>query len=337
MKFTRMPENTFKQLQLNAGIITTDFDIETGEVQEADLLGATTGGVSFTATPEYSDFGEDIDNCPVNVYQLKQLDSWTITMSGTFVTIDAKAAARLIGAGDVDKENTMKIKPRNDVLDTDFKDLWWIGDYSDVNLDNEEKGGNAGFVAVHMMNALSTGGFQIQSGNREKGQFAFEFTGHYSIDAQDTVPFEVYIMSGADESGDRKMTIPDNSGNLDGFLPSGGDGVNISDIMENDVKVNWNGTNGNVIGTFPYKSEFESFSTKPEEKSGHYFALELGDEYEGKPITVKGMQEKTAVDRKWVLRIDGVVEAGKKFTFSTDGKQIATLDFANATLKPNVE
>lgn len=335
MKFTRMPENTFKQLQLNAGIITTDFDIETGEVQEADLLGATTGGVSFTATPEYSDFGEDIDNCPVNVYQLKQLDSWTITMSGTFVTIDAKAAARLIGAGDVDKENTMKIKPRNDVLDTDFKDLWWIGDYSDVNLDNEEKGGNAGFVAVHMMNALSTGGFQIQSGNREKGQFAFEFTGHYSIDAQDTVPFEVYIMAGADESGDRKMSIPDNSGNLDGFLPSG-EGVTISDLMDKDVKVNWNGIDGNVIGTFPHKADFSEFSNDESEQEGHYFVMELGTEYEGKPITMKGTQEKTATDRKWVLRVDGVVEQGKKFEVECDGKKIMTLDFANATLKPAV-
>lgn len=68
MKFTRIPENTFKQLQLNAGILTTNFTPASGEVQEAELLGATTGGVSFTATPEYSDWGEDIDNCPVLCY-----------------------------------------------------------------------------------------------------------------------------------------------------------------------------------------------------------------------------------------------------------------------------
>lgn len=191
MKYTRIPENTFKNLQLNAGILATDFDPENGDVKEEDLMGATTGGVNFTATPEYSDYGEDIDNAPVNVKELKKLDSWSITMSGSFVTINTTTGKMLVGAADVDGSDKSLIKPRNDVKTADFQDLWWIGDYSDVN-----DGGNAGFVAVHMLNALSTGGFQIQSGNREKGQFSFEFTGHYSIDDQDVVPFEVYIKSG---------------------------------------------------------------------------------------------------------------------------------------------
>jgi hypothetical protein len=47
-----------------------------------------------------------------------------------------------------------------------------------------------------MMNALSTGGFQIQTADKEKGQFSFEFTGHYSKDSADTVPFEIYIKAG---------------------------------------------------------------------------------------------------------------------------------------------
>lgn len=199
MKYTRIPESTFKKLQLNAGILAAKFDPETGEVDEKDLLGATSGGVSFTATPEYSDFGEDIDNAPVNVKELKKLSNWTVTMSGNFVTVDTTLAQRLIGAADIDRGNTALVTPRNDVKIDDFKDLWWIGDYSDINDDGGEDGA-AGFVAVHMLNSLSTGGFQIQSGNREKGQFAFEFTGHYSIDNQDKVPFEVYVKSGEVDS-----------------------------------------------------------------------------------------------------------------------------------------
>ena len=196
MKFTRIPENTFKQLQLNAGILATSFTPADGTLEEQNLIGATTGGVNFTAEPEYSDWGEDIDNCPVNVKELKKLDNWTVTMSGTFITVDTKAGKMLIGAADI---SSNKITPRNDVDLKDFQDLWWVGDYSDINTDGESDG-KAGFVAVHMMNALSTGGFQIQSGNREKGQFEFEFTGHYSIDAQDTVPFEVYISAGTNDA-----------------------------------------------------------------------------------------------------------------------------------------
>ena len=194
MKFTRIPETAFQTLQLNAGILLSDFTPGTGTVEETDILGATSGGVNFTATPTYSDFGEDIDNCPVNVLELKKLDSWEVTMSGTFITVDTALAKTLIGAADIGTGDKTKVTPRNDVLETDFSDIWWVGDYSDKN-----GNANGGYLAIHMLNGLSTGGFQLQSGNRAKGQFSFEFTGHYSIDAQDTVPFEVYVKAGTAE------------------------------------------------------------------------------------------------------------------------------------------
>lgn len=194
MKFTRIPETAFQSLQLNAGILLSNFTPGTGTVEETDILGATSGGVNFTATPTYSDFGEDIDNCPVNVLELKKLDSWEVTMSGTFITVDTALAKTLIGAADIGTGDKTKVTPRNDVLETDFSDIWWVGDYSDKNGNT-----NGGYLAIHMLNGLSTGGFQLQSGNRAKGQFSFEFTGHYSIDAQDTVPFEVYVKAGTAE------------------------------------------------------------------------------------------------------------------------------------------
>lgn len=194
MKFTRIPESTFQKLQLNAGILASNFNPSTGEVNEEDLLGATSGGVNFNATPSYSDYGEDIDNAPTNVKELKKEDDWDIKMSGNFVTVDTTLGRRLIGPADIDAEDTTKITPRKDLVDSDFTDLWWVGDYSDKNGKT-----NGGFIAIHMMNTLSTGGFQLQSGNREKGQFAFEFTAHYSIEEQDTVPFAVYVKEGTAE------------------------------------------------------------------------------------------------------------------------------------------
>nr|DAE44110.1 MAG TPA: major tail protein [Caudoviricetes sp.] len=193
MRFTLIPEKTFEQLQLNAGVLLSSFTpagMEQSAILEA-LIAATSGGVNFTATPTYTDFGEDIDNAPVNVKELKKLESWEIKMSGTFVTATPEMVKRMIGAADVDGTDATKVVPRNDVLDTDFKDLWWVGDYSDKNSDT-----TGGFVAIHMLNTLSTGGFQLQSGNREKGQFSFEFTAHYSIQDQTKVPFEVYVSAG---------------------------------------------------------------------------------------------------------------------------------------------
>lgn len=192
MKYTQIPSTAFQNIQLNAGILVDSFVPATGVIGR--LLGATTGGVNFTDTIEYLDFGEDIDNCPKNMLELKKLDSHDVKMSGTFVTIDATTAKILAGASDVDEMDATHIVPRNDLLATDFNDLWWVGDYSDVNT-----GDNAGFVAIHMLNVLNTGGFQIQSTDKAKGQFAFEFTGHYSMNAQDVVPYEIYIQQGGAE------------------------------------------------------------------------------------------------------------------------------------------
>ena len=192
MKYTKIPETTFKNLQLNAGVLLSNFNPATATVANESIIGATTGGVNFAANPTFSDQGDGIDNCPKNMMELKKLDFWDINMSGTYVTVDANAVKALVGAADVSGN---KITPRNDLKLTDFTDVWWVGDYSDQNGET-----NGGFVAIHMMNTLSTGGFAIKSSDNGKGNFAFTYTAHYSISAQDTVPFEVYVKAGTAES-----------------------------------------------------------------------------------------------------------------------------------------
>lgn len=192
MKFTQIPADTFENLQMNAGILLDEFTPSTGVI--GNIIGATTGGINFTATPTYSDYGEDIDNCPKNMKELKKLDSWEATLSGTFASVSASLAKTLIGAADADSSDATHIVPRNDILESDFQDIWWVGDYSNLNGDK-----NGGFCAVHLINALSTGGFQIQSTDKAKGQFAFSFTGHYSMGDQSRVPFEIFVKAGTAE------------------------------------------------------------------------------------------------------------------------------------------
>lgn len=194
MKYTQIPQDTFNNIQLNAGVLLKGFDPENGTLNATDILGATSGGVNFTATPSYIDYGEDIDNCPKNMKELKQLDGWDAKMSGTFVTVTAELAAKLTGAADT---ATDKVTPRNELKAADFADLWWVGDYSAVNEDGT-KGASAGFCAIRLLSSLSTGGFQIQSGDKAKAQFAFEFTGHYSMEHPETVPFEIYVKAGTE-------------------------------------------------------------------------------------------------------------------------------------------
>lgn len=196
MKFTQIPTDAFKKLQLNAGILSTDFNPATGELTASNIIGATSGGVTFEATPSFSDFGEDIDNCPKNMKELKVLDSWDAKMSGSFVTMDTNVAKSVIGAATIATDDQTKVVPRNSIDAKDFKNIWWIGDYSDINEDDSSVG-KAGFIAIKLINALSTGGFKIKSGDKAKGTFDFEYTGHYSIENIDTVPFEIYIKAGS--------------------------------------------------------------------------------------------------------------------------------------------
>lgn len=188
MKFTQIPVDTFQKLQLNAGILVDSFTPATGVI--GNILGATTGGISFSSNPTFSDFGEDIDNCPNNMKELKRLESYDPQMTGNFLTCSPSLAKKLCAAADIAGSDATKVIPRNQLLDTDFTEVWWIGDYSDVNT-----GDNAGYLAIRLMNALNQSGFAITTGKNEKGQLAFEFHGHYSIDAQDTVPFEIYCKS----------------------------------------------------------------------------------------------------------------------------------------------
>lgn len=183
-KYKLIPADTFSTLQTDAGVLVSSFDVSTKTVSAADVLCATTGGINFTDVPTYTDYGEDIDNCPTNMLELKRLDSHEVKLAGTALTLTSDFALKLAGAADKETASGLAtLTPRNSLdIDKDFKDLWWVGDY-----------GDGGFVAIHLMNALNTSGFAIQTTSKGKGQFAFEFTGHYSINDQDKVPYEIYM------------------------------------------------------------------------------------------------------------------------------------------------
>lgn len=193
MTYTQIPTTTFQNLQINAGILASGFTPSSGVVE--GILGATTGGIQFTDSVSFTDFGDDIDNCPKNTMELKRLDDIEAKMSGSYVTISTAIAKELAGAADIDGTDTTKVVPRRDLdIKKDFHDIWFVGDYSNFN-----GATNGGYCAVRLINALSTGGFKIQSEDKEKGTFEFEYTGHYSIEHPETVPYEIYIKAGTAE------------------------------------------------------------------------------------------------------------------------------------------
>jgi hypothetical protein len=181
-KFTVIPKDTFDGLQLNAGVLLKKFDpSKVAAPADEDIICATTGGINASCVPSYTDQGEDVDNCPNNLKELKQLNSWECKMSFTSLGTSAENIRLALGAADIDSSNTSKITPRSDLSQDDFSDLWWVGDRADD-----------GCVAIKLKNALSTGGFSIKTSKNGKGQVAVELTGHVSINAQKEMPMEFY-------------------------------------------------------------------------------------------------------------------------------------------------
>lgn len=179
--YTVIPQDTFEAMQMDAGVLLKTFDpTNPAAPADADIITATTGGITITAQPEFSDLGEDVDNCPNNTKELKHLDSWTVTVSTTALGTSAAQIKMQLGCADVSGN---KITPRASLEQTDFTDLWWVGD---------KAGG--GLVAAKISNALSTSGFQLQTSKNGKGQTTLELTGHVSISAQDVVPIEFYSL-----------------------------------------------------------------------------------------------------------------------------------------------
>lgn len=189
-RYTVIPQNAFDALQLDAGVLLKNFDIveaAAGHVgfSDADIVCATTGGVNPTCVPTYSDFAEDVDNAPVNVKEFKHLDGWDCKLSTTGLGTSPELIRMSLGAADVAGN---KITPRRDLKQTDFDDIWWVGDRAD-----------GGCVAVQLINGLSTGGFSLQTTKNGKGQIALEITGHVSIANQSKVPMEFYSIDPAAE------------------------------------------------------------------------------------------------------------------------------------------
>lgn len=183
MKATVIPQDTFDNLQIDAGVLLKTFNPATPTIADADIITATTGGIHVTCVPTYSDFFEDVDNAPNNTKEGKHLDGWECKLETTSLNTSVEGIKFALGAADIDGTNSSKIVPRRNLAQTDFSDIWFVGDRAD-----------GGLVAVRLINALSTGGFDLQTGKNSKGQVTISITGHVSVTAQDVVPMEFYSL-----------------------------------------------------------------------------------------------------------------------------------------------
>lgn len=247
--FTKIPKNTFDALQVDVGVLLKNFDpANPAEPDDSDLITATTGGITINASPTYSDWGADVDNCPVNMKELKHLDGWDMNIQTTALGTSPELIKLSLGAADIDGEDETKIIPRRNLKQSDFSDLWWVGDKAD-----------GGLVAVKIKNALSTAGLSLKTTKDSKGNIALTITGHVSINDQDTMPMEFYATEGdtlaeltlvseaGTVSGNTAITVSGYTlGSGQAYLYKVGDAaeeVEYDEVLSISTWTAWNGSN----------------------------------------------------------------------------------------------
>ena len=183
--------DAFDSMQLDAGTLLTEFDFNAPYDTPDDdaILATTTGGINPVCEPIYEDLAEDVDNVPNNTKEYLKLTGWNCSMSFTSLKFNADNSVWALGSalkttvpkGTGATEYT-KIVPRRDIdHQTDFRDIYGAFPMAD-----------GGIFVVKLLNAISTGGMNIQTTKNGKGTNQMTLTGYMSVQDQSAVPMEFY-------------------------------------------------------------------------------------------------------------------------------------------------
>lgn len=180
---TKISADAAEKMQMNAGLLLNDFDVENPvEPTDEQIVCETTGDFSISCVPETQDFFEDVNNAPINTKEGKQITGWTCALEVTALSVTLETLRIALGASeDIDAKG---VRPRSIYRLDDFKSLYWIGDMMDENK----------LFVIAMDDTVSTGGVSFTSTNRGKGGLALTLTPHASAATPDVVPMAFYVL-----------------------------------------------------------------------------------------------------------------------------------------------
>lgn len=202
-------KETFQNLQLNAGIFIKNFDYDTPTDADAlktaiasaiaagtNILGATRGGGTFTATREIRT--PEVDGMRYGFIGSDFVDSADAYLSTTLVEVTAQSVKDCLGnatASTSGKKTTIKMHTA--IQETDYiSNLCWIGDLADGRL-----------ILIALKNALNTADFSLTFTDKGEGTLAAEFHARQSdVLDYDEAPFEIIFFEPSGSLGSLTIT-----------------------------------------------------------------------------------------------------------------------------------
>lgn len=183
-------EETTQNLLLDAGAIFVNFDIEEDTydtaIEGGKLLGATSGGNTFAAVPEFRDVA--VDGVKGRAKGLSFITAWEVTMTTNMLEFKEETYRRALAAAQVeDREigdgNYKSIKAKNYISDEDYIDnITFVGTIS----------GSSNPVYIQVYNALNLGGLTVNNADDTDIVAELVFTGHYDANNLDNPPFAIF-------------------------------------------------------------------------------------------------------------------------------------------------
>lgn len=190
--------DTFKNLQLNAGIVIKNFDysgatsanalktainnviLETGSTPGA-LLGATRGGGSFTVTRELRQ--PDVDGRRYGFKGDTFVDSIEAQLSTTLVEMTPENLVDALCSATSTVVSNVTTIQLGSAIDTDdyLTNICWVGDISDGR-----------YVLICLKNALNQADFTLTWTDKGEGTLPVEFHAKQAnVNDYDIAPFEI--------------------------------------------------------------------------------------------------------------------------------------------------
>ena len=195
---TPLRAETYKTLQLNAGVIIVNTDID--EYNDAEglkealatiiadgshLLGATRGGGTCVITRDTRTV--DVDGARANFKGGTIVDGGDAYISTTLLEQTPEHIKYVLGNADIDdtKPNHVKVKIRLAIDDSDYiQTVIWIGDTSE------------GFMAIELYNGLNTADVTFTWVDKNEGTVNAEFHAHQSgIDVTEYLPVVLHYLT----------------------------------------------------------------------------------------------------------------------------------------------
>lgn len=189
--FSGFTANTPKHLQLDAGAFLKNYDVSTDTwdaAKETKLIGATSGGGSFSAVPTIRRI--EVDGVKGAAKGMEALDEWVVTLTANVKEITTDSIKLSLAAAEASEATApagyTKISAKNEIsLDDYLNNLTWVGRLS----------GSKDPVIIVVHNALCTNGLTISFADKSEGLIPVTVTGHYQLDDLGTPPFDIYYPS----------------------------------------------------------------------------------------------------------------------------------------------